>query len=199
MSRMADTDAAQVALVLGGDPDAFRVLVDRHSRRLFRLAYRMTGNEHDAEEVVQDAFLRAYRRLHLFESRASFGTWLYRICANCALDQRRKLRGESLRIEPPAPEDPDTSDPLDSAPSPDPGPERLALSGEMGAQVRTAMESLSAMERAAFVLRHVEGLSIEEIAQSLGLNLGATKNSIFRAVQKLRQHLQPLVREAHGT
>ena len=194
---MADTEAAQVALVLGGDPDAFRVLVERHSRRLFRLAYRMTGNEHDAEEVVQDAFLRAYRRLDQFESRAHFGTWLYRICANCALDQMRKQRGESLRVEPPVPEESEAADPLDTAPSPDPGPERLALSGEMATQVRAAMDSLSAMERMAFVLRHVEGHSIEEIAQSLGLNLGATKNSIFRAVQKLRRHLEPLVSEAH--
>jgi RNA polymerase sigma-70 factor, ECF subfamily len=193
MPWMADTDAAQVALVLGGDPDAFRVLVDRHSRRLFRLAYRMTGNEHDAEEVVQDAFLRAYRRLDQFESRANFGTWLYRICANCALDQRRKQRGENLRVEPASVDDPDAADPLDMAPSPDPSPERLALSAELGAQVSTAMDSLSAMERMAFVLRHVEGRGIEEIAETLGLNLGATKNSIFRAVQKLRRHLEPLV------
>jgi RNA polymerase sigma-70 factor (ECF subfamily) len=197
MPWMADSDAAQVALVLGGDPDAFRVLVDRHSRRLFRLAYRMTGNEHDAEEVVQDAFLRAYRRLEQFESRANFGTWLYRICANCALDQMRKHRGESLRAEPPAPEDSEAMDPLDTTPSPEPSPERLALSGEMSTQVQAAMDSLSAMERMAFVLRHVEGFSIEEIAESLGLNLGATKNSIFRAVQKLRRHLAPLVSEAH--
>ena len=193
---MADTDAAQVALVLGGDPDAYRVLVDRHSRRLFRLAYRMTGNEHDAEEVVQDALLRAYRRLEQFESRANFGTWLYRICANCALDRLRKQRGENLRVEPAAGEDADAADPLDTAPSPEPGPERLALSGEMGAQVQTAMESLSATERMAFVLRHVEGLGLDEISASLGLNIGATKNSIFRAVQKLRRQLEPLVSEA---
>ena len=196
MQWMADSDAAQVALVLGGDPDAFRVLVERHSRRLFRLAYRMMGNEHDAEEVVQDAFLRAYRRLDQFESRANFGTWLYRICANCALDQRRKLRGESRRVEPPAPVDVESPDPLDVVPSAAPGPERLALSGELGAQVEAAMDSLSSMERMAFVLRHVEGLGIEEIAQALGLNQGATKNSIFRAVQKLRRHLEPLVSEA---
>ena len=196
MQWMADSDAAQVALVLGGDPDAFRVLVERHSRRLFRLAYRMMGNEHDAEEVVQDAFLRAYRRLEQFESRANFGTWLYRICANCALDQRRKLRGESRRVEPPAPEDAESPDPLDVVPSAEPGPERLALSGEMGAQVQAAMDALSSMERMAFVLRHVDGLGIEEIAQALGLNQGATKNSIFRAVQKLRRHLEPLVSEA---
>src|SRR5271154_1049118 len=142
MTRMADTDAAQVALVLGGDRDAYRALVERHSRRLFRLAYRMTGNEHDAEEIVQDAFLRAYRRLDRFESRSNFGTWLYRICANCALDRMRKQKSEDSRRERPSadPED-GMPDALETAPSNDPGPDRLAMSGELGAGVRTAMES----------------------------------------------------------
>ena len=73
------TDGAFVAKARGGDADAFRLLVDRHSRRLFHLAFRMTGNEQDAEDVVQESFLRAYRRLSQFDERASFGTWLYRI------------------------------------------------------------------------------------------------------------------------
>src|SRR5271155_442756 len=164
MTRMADTDAAQVALVLGGDSGAFRVLVERHGRRLFRLAYRMTGNEHDAEEVVQDAFLRAYRRLDRFEARSNFGTWLYRICANCALDLMRKRHAEQARREPAAREDDaDGVDPIEAAPSTAPGPDRLVLSAEVGAGVRAAMKSLSATERAAFLLRHVEGFSIEEI------------------------------------
>src|SRR5271155_4063399 len=197
MTRMADTDAAPVALGLGGDRDAYRALVERHSRRLFRLAYRMTGNEHDAEEIVQDAFLRAYRRLDRFEARSNFGTWLYRICANCALDLMRKRHTEQARREPARrDDDPNAADPLESAPSSDPGPDRLVLSAELGAGVRTAMESLSATERAAFLLRHVDGFSIEEIARSLGLNIGATKNSVFRAVQKLRRHLEPLVSAA---
>jgi len=192
---MADTDAAQVALVLGGDSDAFRVLVDRHGRRLFRLAYRMTGNEHDAEEIVQDAFLRAYRRLDRFESRSNFGTWLYRICANCALDRMRKQKSEDSRRDQPAGRDTEDGAPdaLDLATSTDPGPDRLAMSGELGAGVRAAMESLSATERAAFVLRHVDGFSIEEIARTLALNIGATKNTVFRAVQKLRKQLEPMV------
>jgi len=193
MTRMVDSDAAQVALVLGGDRDAFRVLVERHSRRLFRLAYRMTGNEQDAEEIVQDALVRAYRRLDRFEQRSNFGTWLYRICANCALDRMRKQRVEDVHREPtPDPED-DTKGPLETAASDAPGPERLALSGELGQGVRTAMNSLSATERAAFVMRHVDGHSIEDIAKTLGLNIGATKNSVFRAVQKLRRHLEPMV------
>jgi len=193
MTGMVDSDAAQVAQVLGGDRDAFRVLVERHSRRLFRLAYRMTGNEQDAEEIVQDAFVRAYRKLDRFESRANFGTWLYRICANCALDRMRKQRTEDAHREPAREEEDAGVGPLELAASNAPSPDRLVMSGELGAGVRAAMEQLSATERAAFVLRHVDGHSIEEIAKSLGLNIGATKNSVFRAVQKLRRQLEPLV------
>src|SRR5262244_4298156 len=100
-------DAADAAAVLArarqGDSEAFRALVERHSRSVFRLAFRMTGNEQDAEDVVQEAFLRAYKQLGRFESRANFGTWLYRIVANCSVDLMRARqsrhdmsRGDSL-------------------------------------------------------------------------------------------------------
>src|SRR5215468_5152406 len=97
---------ATLARARRGDSEAFRELVERHSRSVFRLAYRMTGNEHDAEDVVQDSFLRAYKQLGRFESRANFGTWLYRITANCAVDLMRSRqarhdvsRGESLDVD----------------------------------------------------------------------------------------------------
>jgi len=193
MTRMDGADAALVAQALGGDQDAFRVLVERHSRTLFRLSFRMTGNEQDAEEVVQETMLRAYRRLDKFESRANFGTWLYRIGVNCSLDLMRKRRPELKRRQVAKDDDKDMQDPLETAVSNDPGPDRLMLSGELGEQVRVAMMQLSPVERTAFVMRHFEGNSIEEIGQTLGLGAGATKNSVFRAVQKLRQHLGPLV------
>src|ERR1700686_4842339 len=85
-SRMEPSDAAAVAQVRSGDSDAYRVLVERHSHSVFRLAFRMTGNEQDAEDLVQETFLRAYRQIGRFDGRASFGTWLYRIAANCSLD-----------------------------------------------------------------------------------------------------------------
>src|SRR4051812_27492114 len=87
---MEETDALAVARAQAGDDSAFRLLVERHSQSLFRLAFRMTGNETDAEDMVQDTFLRAYRKLGTFEARANFGTWLHRIAANCALDLLRK-------------------------------------------------------------------------------------------------------------
>ena len=174
MIRMDGGDSAQVALALGGDQDAFRVLVERHSRTLFRLAHRMTGNEQDAEEVVQEAMLRAYRRLDKFEARSNFGTWLYRIAVNCSLDLMRKRRPENKNRQLAKGDESEMQDPLDTAVSTDPGPDRLLLSGELGEQVKVAMMALSPVERMAFVMRHFEGNSIEEIGETLGLGAGAT-------------------------
>src|SRR3989442_3025121 len=93
--------AADLARARQGDSEAFRAVVERHGRSVFRLAYRMTGNEQDAEDVVQESFLRAYRQLGRFESRANFGTWLYRITANCAVDMMRskQARHDQSRSE----------------------------------------------------------------------------------------------------
>src|SRR5438445_3761480 len=99
MSRMDGSDAERVAQALAGDRDAFRVLVERHSRSVFRLAFRMTGNEHDAEDVVQETFLKAYRKLDAFEERAQFGSWLHRIAANCAYDLLRARVRRDERVE----------------------------------------------------------------------------------------------------
>lgn len=188
---MPESDAVAVARAQAGDPDAFRDLVDRHSRRIYRLAFRMTGSAQDAEDVVQEAFLRAYRQLDRFESRANFGTWLHRITVNCSIDlMRARPRREEAQ-------DDNTLDGLGAAGAAPAGgsaePERLALSAEIQARVAEAMERLSPMERAAFTLRHFEGMSIEEIGRSLNLRTNATKHSIFRAVRKMRVALEPFV------
>ena len=189
---MEHADRALVERARSGDAEAFRALVDHHSRGLFRLAYRMTGNESDAEDVVQESFLRAYRQLHKFDERASFGTWLYRIGVNCALDlvRSRKRRAELQ------PAEDNREDPIAAVASDGPGPERLALSGELRERVTAAMNELSAAERSAFVLRHFEGMRIEEVSRVLGCQPGAAKHSVFRAVQKLRRALEPLVSTA---
>src|SRR6202050_5984428 len=99
---MEMTDASFVTRARAGDGDAVRVLVERHSRALFRVAFRMTGNQQDAEDVVQESFLRAYKQLGKFDERASFGTWLYRIAANCSLDlvRSRKRRTQNRVLAP---------------------------------------------------------------------------------------------------
>src|SRR5689334_520569 len=187
------SDLGFVTKARAGDADAYRVLVERHSRSLFRLAYRMTGNEQDAEDVVQESFLRAYRQLAKFDERASFGTWLYRIAVNYSLDlvRSRKRRSEQL-----APVDPEMDDPVLALPSLDPTPDRMAMSGQVRDRVTEAMNELSPSERTAFVLRHFEGMCIEDVSRALGCQPGAAKHSVFRAVQKLRRALEPLASTA---
>jgi RNA polymerase sigma-70 factor (ECF subfamily) len=193
---MEDSDSVAVARVRSGDGDAYRVLVDRHSRGVFRLAYRMTGNEQDSEDVVQETFLRAYKQLHRWEARSSFGTWLYRIAANYSLDlmRRRKRHGEVTMND--SGPDEDAPEMIQALPSTEPGPDRLLFSNRVQQTVTGALNELSQQERTAFVLRHFEGQSIEEISAALGLSGNAAKHSIFRAVQKLRRALEPLVNTA---
>jgi len=187
---MPESDALVVARAREGDSQAFRALVERHSRMIFRLAHRMTGNEHDAEDVVQETFLRAYRQLGRFEARANFGTWLYRIAVNCSVDLIRSRR----RV--PATEGIDDLQQLSAAPAGQPEPpdlDRLVFSAEIRRRVTAALDGLSHLERAAFVLRHFEGQSIDDIGRALGLRANATKHSIFRAVRKMRVALEPLI------
>ena len=184
-----DAEAAREARL--GNQQAFRILVERHSRLVFRLAYRMTGNEQDAEDLVQESFLRAYKQFHTFDERAAFGTWLHRICVNCSLDliRARKTRREIQNKV----EDEQTSSWLEQVAAPGPSPERLMQSSQVAELLEPALEKLSDTERAAFILRHYEGSSIEEIAKALGVQTSAAKHSVFRAVQKLRRTLEPLV------
>jgi RNA polymerase sigma-70 factor (ECF subfamily) len=176
-----------------GDNDAFRLLVEQHGRAIFRLAYRMTGNEEDAEDVVQETFLRAYRQIDRYEARSSFSTWLYRIASNCSLDLIRQRKTREQKRE--RSHDPGR-DLLVSIPAATPGPDRELYSSQISESVNAALDELSGQERMAFVLRHFEGCSIEEIGLALGTGANATKHSIFRAVQKLRRTLEPLVSPA---
>ena len=195
---MEVTDAAVVAQVLAGDREAFRVLVERHSRSIFRVVYRMTGSQQDTEEIVQETLLRAYKSLDRFELRANFGTWLYRIAVNRTIDflnaRKTQMHKDAYQIV-------DNPDPEESRhiqlAAEGPGPDRLLLSNEMKRKIAGAMGQLTPAERAAFTMRHMEGRSIEEISQTLNLKVSAAKNSVFRAVQKLRQQLEPYA--GHGS
>jgi RNA polymerase sigma-70 factor, ECF subfamily len=178
-----------IARARAGDAEAFRELVERHSRAVYRVAYRITGRAEDAEDVVQETFLRAYRQLDRFEARSNFGTWLHRIAANCSVDllrgrPRREMNEETETLERLG--GGDTHGAL-------PSPERALLGRQIADRVAQALDRLSDMERAAFTLRHFEGLSIEEISRALGLRTSATKHSIFRAVKKMRHELKPFL------
>jgi RNA polymerase sigma-70 factor, ECF subfamily len=192
---MDESDHAIRRSVLDGDKDAFGALVVRYSRIVFRVAYRITGNEEDAEEVVQETFLRGYQKLADFEGRSSFTTWFYRIASNCALDmvRRKKVEAQSHIAEEIDPGQREVQVADIKA-----GPDRLLLSREIEARQQSAMESLTSTERTAFVLRHMEDRSTEEIAAALNVAPNAAKQAVFRAVQKLRRQLAPLWINSHG-
>jgi RNA polymerase sigma-70 factor, ECF subfamily len=188
--RGTDRDPTAVALARDGDTDAFRSLVERYSRYVFSVAYRLTGSVGDAEDVVQNAFLKAHRQLSRFEARADFKTWLHRITVNCAIDLIRSRRHREIGHDPADLEAGTTpASPSEALP----GPDRLMLSAEIRDRLREGLTQLTPSERAAFTLRHVEGLSIREVASAMGLKTEAAKNSIFRAVRKMRVALEPFV------
>jgi RNA polymerase sigma-70 factor (ECF subfamily) len=186
---MEVNDHVIVRKVLDGDKEAYGTLVARHSPTVFRVAFRITGDEADADEVVQEAFLRGYQRLQSFESRSEFRTWIYRIAVNCALNMTSKRKVEATyQIG-------EQTDPVtqqvqvaDHAA----GPERTLLSREIQSLQTAALGTLTPTERTAFLLRHMEDRSTAEIASVLEIAPNAAKQAVFRAVQKLRRSLAPL-------
>jgi RNA polymerase sigma-70 factor, ECF subfamily len=187
--RMEWTDAEAADEARRGDKRAFRVLVERHTRTIFRLAYLMTGNEQDAEDLVQETFLQSYKQLRNFDGRAAFGTWLHRICVNRSLNL---IRARKNRKEQPVERaDEPTYHWLNQVASPTPSPERLTQSGQVAGMLERALNMLSDAERTAFILRHYEDCPIDEIARTLGVQTSAAKHTVFRAVQKLRTALEP--------
>jgi RNA polymerase sigma-70 factor (ECF subfamily) len=192
MGRMDMNDHAAIRAVLAGDKDAYGALVARHSHSLFRVAYRIAGNEADAEDVVQEAFLRGYRKLEGFEERANFGTWIYRIAVHCALDRVKQRRGAEANSAARVGESNDPEQDQLQVADNTAGPDRILLSGEIGSMQQAALHSLTPTERTAFVLRHMEDRTTVEIGAALGIEPNAAKQAVFRAVQKMRRRLAPL-------
>jgi len=154
--------------------------------RLFRLAFRITGHRQDAEDVVQETFIRAHRNRERFDASAELGSWLHRIATNVAIDVLRKRRRRRAQVE-------DSLDAHVDLSVAEPDPEHRARGREIERLIRRALVLLSEKEKAAFVLRHFEGLSIEEIGRVTGTGTNTTKNLIFRAVRKIRRELAPHV------
>jgi RNA polymerase sigma-70 factor (ECF subfamily) len=181
---MAPDLADLVAAARGGDRAAFDELVRATYAGMYTLAYRLTGNEEDARDVVQDAYLRAYRGLRRFRGDARFTTWMYRITANCAstqLARRARDRHEDL----------DDDWPIADA-RVEHDPELQASTASDRDRVSRAVAELPPRLRAVVVLRDIYDLSHESIAAELGISEAAAKVRLHRARRKLREHLFPL-------
>lgn len=187
---MPDDERALLIRSRSGDPDAFEHLVRLHQDRIFNLAYRITGNHEDAADAAQEAFVRAYQALPRFRADAAFGTWLYRIATNVALDLvRRRPRVPPVELPPEHP-------PADNAWPSDPemeGPEAAAHHREVSRRIQAALAALPAEFRAAVVLRDLEGLAYEDVARILKVPVGTVRSRISRGRQALRAQLRDLV------
>ncbi len=187
---VADDEAAVVARAKAGESSAFSELVRRYERKIFRLAQNITGNREDAEDVMQEAFLKAYTHLDRFAGDSRFYTWLVRIAVNEGLMKLRKRRPNEFSLDAPVESDEDLMprEIADWGPSPE---QRFART-QVTEILSAAIEKLDPDFRIVFVLRDIEELSTEETAQLLGLSIPAVKSRLLRARLRLRQRLNPV-------
>lgn len=196
--REAEEDRGYIVLAQKGDKAAFRFLVERHQRRAFAIAMGLVRDENDARELVQEAFLRVYRGLGAFQGGSSFFTWLYRIVTNLAIDLMRKPGRKDAELQEnqanpeEEPEFPlvsriDGADPLD-----------VMRRQEIAGRIQEALEALPPYHRGVILMREVEGLSYEEMAQAMGVSKGTIMSRLFHARQKLQRALADCYAEEGG-
>ena len=184
---MPTTDDQLVALAAGGDTDAFNQLVVRWERPIYALAYRVLGQEDDARDVCQEAFLRAFRAIRGFKGQAKFSSWLYRIALNLCRDWIRRERRVTM-VAPPA--DAET-DPLEGLADPDSfAAEEAVVRRELGRAVGRVMAGLPQEQRTAIVLKEYHGLTFQEIADLQGCPLSTVKTRVYQGLAALRGRLE---------
>ena len=185
-----------VAAAQAGDISAFETLVSRYERKIFRLAQNITQNREDAEDVMQEAFLKAYEHLSGFQGNSRFYTWLVRIAVNQALMKLRKRRPNQVSID----EEVNTGEDLIPREIEDwgPSPEDRYKQTEISDILSSTIADLDPPFRIVFQLRDIEELSTEETAEALGLSVPAVKSRLLRARLKLRQKLDKYFRRGEN-
>jgi RNA polymerase sigma-70 factor, ECF subfamily len=189
-----ETDVDLVRLAQNGDRHAFATLVTRYQRRVLGMAYHMVGNESDAADIAQDVFLKAWKALPKFEARSQFYTWIYRIAHNTGLDYLRKRRTHSRTFAFDDAIDHSHEDGATGSLSHDAGPDGALEHRELGERIHAALQTLSPEHRAVVMLKEIEGLSYQEIADSVGCTLGTVMSRLFYA----RKKLQALLADCYG-
>ena len=197
---MTAEDADTIRAVLAGDTSRFAELVDKYQQQAMRVAFSLLGNWDDAKDAAQEAFVSAYQALGRFDGRAKFSTWFYRIVVNKAYDAARRRLRSPQTVAVIGPVDPEDDDPqlFADIEDPDIAPERQAHDREFARALSRAVLNLSLQQRAAFVLHHVQGFSLEEVAQLMQCRVGTVKSHVFRATTALREQLAPWQEQAGG-
>jgi RNA polymerase sigma-70 factor (ECF subfamily) len=198
-----ESDLTLVERLRHGDTIALEKLMARYTDRVYRLAHGITGNAADAEEVVQDVFLTVFRKIHTFEGRAALGSWIYRVATNAALIKRRGQRADReipLESSLPAflPDGHRAGDPAFLKTDWSQTPEASLLSQETREILRRGISALPDRYRAVLVLRDIEGLSNEEVAEAVGESLPCVKSRLHRARMALREKLSARLRPPLG-
>ena len=177
------TEKELIRAAAAGDDTAFAELVRIYENKAYHLALRMCGNEEDALDVAQDAFLAAWKGLPSFRGESGFSTWLYRLVSNAAIDHLRRTKHQRGNV---SLDDEELN--LD-APDPNPGPQEHAEGAELQQTVQEALNTLGDDHRTVLIMREVQGLSYEEISGALNIDLGTVKSRISRARTALRKFL----------
>jgi RNA polymerase sigma-70 factor (ECF subfamily) len=193
-----DDEASLVSAAKSGDISAFEELVNRYERKIFRLGMNITQNREDAEDVMQDAFLKSYQNLDRFEGNSRFYTWLVRIAVNEALMKLRKRRPNQVSIDEPMTNDEDESV-FRQIEDWGPSPEQKFAQTELNQILNGVIGELDPIFRVVFMLRDVEGISTEETGQILGISVAAVKSRLLRARLKLREKLNKYFRRSEAT
>ena len=187
-------DAELIRAAQQGDRAAFEELVRQYDQPVLRLALHLTGSEHEAKDIYQEAFLKVYRNLGSFRFECSFYTWVYRIVSNLCMDQlrRRKVRKEDSGVR--VNSEGEEVDLLEQHPDERAGasPEQELMRREMGKRIAQALTKLSPRERMVFEMKHYQGLKLRTIGEALNTTEETAKNTLFRATQKLRSALADL-------
>jgi len=183
---MERSDRELMAALAQGDRDALSALMERHYRRIYRVVLGYLRDPDEALDVVQDTFVKAFQNAARWDARSEVAPWLTRIGINQAIDRYRRIRRRRLSEQPLA----------DGAADHDrrwsdlaPSPERQALGHELGARIAGALRGLPERQRTIVVLRHYDEMTLDEIAETLGLSLGTVKSSLHRAIHRLRDRL----------
>ena len=187
--KEAGDDRALVRAAQRGDEQAFRKLVERYQRRVVQLALGMTKDPDEAMDIAQETFVKVHRYLPSFKGDSSFFTWTYRIAMNLCLDAQRR-RGRSERVDLEQGDEAEIEAAMDPPSAALAGPQRQALNAELRGKIEEALASLSENHRAILLLREVEGLSYEELAQTLGIRKGTVMSRLFHARLKMQRKLR---------
>ncbi len=180
-------DRALMLRLARGDRDALAPLMERHGQRVYRIALSYLRDPDEAKDAVQETFVKAMLHAARWDTTSAVGPWLMKIAVNHSIDVYRRGKRRGARIQ-----SWDDGMPEERFPGNQPSPESAARGRQIGERIAQALKTLPDAHRAVFTLRHYDGMSLEEIAATLGLSLGTVKSSLHRAVRRLRERLEEL-------